>query len=285
MKILGMLGSFRANGNSDILAKEALMAAEGAGATVEIIRLTDYRIKPCQGYGLCLFREEGCHIKDDLKIIWSKIAEADGILLSVPCYFLEATAVIKQLIDRSWVLAHQGTYRGKYASYMITYGTRGWTSLATIQPNIWFGIMGFKVIHREMVHTQGLGEVVHENEALSNAQRVGLELCRAIQDQDPTYRSEPGLCPICQDWNIRVLKDRKNVECPTCGIRGNLVLRDGEIDVQFDQKAMAQYRFDPEVCYNHFTYHITPSRDYFMRTKDERKEKVKRYKEYRRSEG
>jgi len=284
MKILGLLGSYRKNGNSDILAKEALMGAEEAGAEVELLRLTDHRIEPCQGFGLCLFRKEGCHIKDDVKFIWSKIGEADGILLSGPCYFLEATAVIKQLIDRAWVLAHRGTFRGKYASVMITYGTRGWTSLAMLQPNIFFGILGFKVIHREAIHTQGLGEVVHENESLQKARRIGLELARAVQNQDPTYRSTPGLCPICQDWNIRVLKDRKNVECPTCGVRGRLTVRDGVIDVEFDQRALAEYRFDPEVCYNHFTYHIKPSRDYFMRTKDERKALVQRYKNYLKAE-
>ena len=115
--------------------------------------------------------------------------------------------------------------------------------------------------------------------------RIGLELANATLNGDPTYRSTPGLCPICQDWNIRILKDRKNVECPTCGVRGKLVVRDGKIDVEFDPKALLEYRFDPEVCYNHFTYHITPSRDYFMRTKEERKSKVKPYKAYRRPEG
>ncbi|MFC1859883.1 hypothetical protein ACFL9U_17910, partial [Thermodesulfobacteriota bacterium] len=84
----------------------------------------------------------------------------------------------------------------------------------------------------------------------------------------------------CQDWNIRILKDRKAVECPTCGIRGKLEIRDEFIEVVFDEKALSAYRFDPEVCYNHFTYHIKPSREYFLRTKDNRKAKVKLYKQY-----
>ena len=134
MKILGMVGSFRKNGNSDIVAKEALMGAQEAGAQVELLHLTDYKIEACQGFGLCLFRKEGCHIKDDVKVIWSKIEEADGILLSVPCYFLESTAVLKQLIDRAWVLAHRGTFRGKYASVMVPYATRAPCSLPRVRP-------------------------------------------------------------------------------------------------------------------------------------------------------
>ena len=284
MKILGLVGSYRKNGNSDIVAKEALMGAEEAGAQVELLRLTDYRIQACQGFGLCLFREKGCHIEDDVNFIWSKIGEADGILLSVPCYFLESTAVLKQLIDRAWVLAHRGTLRGKYASVMVPYATRGWIPYAMLQPNIFCGILGLKVIHRAAFNVQGLGEAVHDESAILKARRIGKELADAVLDRDPSYRSEPGLCPICQGWNIRILKDRKAVECPTCGIRGALEVRNGTIEVSFDQKAQEEYRFDPEVGYNHFTYHIKPSRNYFLRTKDERKAKGMVYKAYLKAE-
>jgi len=280
MKILGLVGSYRRNGNSDILAKEALMGAEEAGAEVELLRLTDYQIQACQGFGLCLFREEGCHIEDGVKEIWSKIGESDAVLLSVPCYFLESTAILKQLLDRGWVLAHRGTFRGKYGSVLVPYATRGWIPYAMLQPNIFFGILGFHVIHRETFNVQGLGEAVHDEPGIRKAHRIGVELVHAVREQDPTYRSDPGLCPICQDWNIRILRDRKAVECPTCGVRGKLTMEDGTIHVSFDEKALTAYRFAPEVGYNHFTYHIKPSKDYFLRTKDERKEKVKKYRNY-----
>jgi hypothetical protein len=170
-------------------------------------------------------------------------------------------------------LAHRGTFRGKYASVMVPYATRGWIPYVMLQPNVFFGILGLKVIHRAAFNVQGLGEAVQDGEAIEKAHRIGKELARAVLDQDPTYRSEPGLCPICQDWTVRILKDRKAVECPTCGIRGELKVKDGTIEVVFDERAMAEYRFHPEVGYNHFTYHIKPSRDYFLRTKEDRKAK------------
>jgi multimeric flavodoxin WrbA len=280
MKILGLVGSYRKNGNSDILAKEALMGAEKAGAEVELLQLTDYQIQACQGFGLCLFREEGCHIEDGVKEIWDKIGESDAVLLSVPCYFLESTAILKQLLDRGWVLAHRGTFRGKYGSVLVPYATRGWIPYGMLQPNIFFGILGFHVIHRETFNVQGLGEAVHDLPGIEKAHRIGMELAHAVRDQDPSYRSDPGLCPICQDWNIRILRGRKAVECPTCGVRGKLTMEDGTIHVSFDETALAEYRFAPEVGYNHFTYHIKPSKDYFLRTKDDRKEKVRKYRNY-----
>jgi multimeric flavodoxin WrbA len=275
-----LLGSCRKQGNSEILAKEALMAAEAAGAEVELLRLTEYQIAPCEGSGVCLFRKEGCYVEDELALIWSRIAEADAILLTVPCYFLESTAVIKQMIDRAWELAHRGTYRGKHASVIVPYATRGWIPYAFLQPNILFAILGFHVIHRAAVQAQGLREVVHDDEAIAKAHNIGRELTEAAANQDPAYRSEPGLCPICQDWNIRILKDRRTVECPTCGVRGRLTLEDGRIDVEFDEEALAEYRFDVGVAYNHFTYHIKPSRDYYVRTREERKAKAEPYRYY-----
>jgi len=49
MKILGLNGSERKLGNTEILVKEALMGAEEEGAQVEMLRLTDYKILPCDG--------------------------------------------------------------------------------------------------------------------------------------------------------------------------------------------------------------------------------------------
>jgi multimeric flavodoxin WrbA len=108
MKILALNGSFRKNGNTEILLKQALMGAESEGASVEILRLTDYKIGPCRGCGLCLFRENVCQVQgDDVPFIFSKVDECDGMILGSPCYFLELTAVVKQLIDRCWILGHK----------------------------------------------------------------------------------------------------------------------------------------------------------------------------------
>lgn len=48
MKIMAICAG-RKNGNGEILAKEALAAAQKAGAEVEMINLFDYNILPCTG--------------------------------------------------------------------------------------------------------------------------------------------------------------------------------------------------------------------------------------------
>lgn len=56
MKILGLIGSYRKLGNTEVLVKEALMEAQRHGAEVDMLRLTDLRIEPCKGCMACAFK-------------------------------------------------------------------------------------------------------------------------------------------------------------------------------------------------------------------------------------
>jgi multimeric flavodoxin WrbA len=281
MKILALNGSFRKNGNTEILLKQALMGAESEGASVEMVRLTDYKIGPCRGCGLCLFRENVCQVQgDDVPFIFSKVDECDGMILGSPCYFLELTAVVKQLIDRCWILGHKIEKIRKPAAVIVPYATRGWIPYVSFQSNILLNLMGMVKINEITVCTQGISEVVLDQEAMDSAQEIGRETAVAARNKDFTYKGDPGVCPSCHDWLFRILKDRETVECPTCGVRGKLSLREGKISVTFEEKAWVDSRFRPDVAYNHFTYHIAPSKDYFLRTKEERKLKTQRFKDY-----
>jgi multimeric flavodoxin WrbA len=154
MKILALNGSVRKNGNTELLLKQALMAAEAEGAEVEILRLTDYKIGPCRGCGLCLFKENVCQIKDDdVPFIFSKVAESDGVILGSPCYFLELTAVVKQLIDRCWILSHQVGRIRKPATVIVPYATRGWIPYISTQANILLNVMGLIKINQAAICT------------------------------------------------------------------------------------------------------------------------------------
>jgi multimeric flavodoxin WrbA len=281
MKILALNGSFRKNGNTEILLKQALMGAEAEGAKVEILRLTDYRIGPCRGCGLCLFKENVCQVQDDdVRFIFSKVDECDGMILGAPCYFLELTAVVKQLIDRCWILGHKVGKVNKPATVIVPYATRGWIPYVSFQSSLLLNLMGLTKINEITICTQGISEVVLDQEAMDSAYGLGKEIALAIRAKDFTYHGEAGICPSCHDRLVRIFQDNETIECPTCGVRGNLSVKNGKIGVQFEGKALMDSRFRPDVVYNHFTYHIAPSKDYFSRTKEERKIKTEKYREY-----
>jgi multimeric flavodoxin WrbA len=99
MKVLGILGSPRKGGNSDILLEQALAGAKDGGAEVEKIILSKKKISGCLDCGKC--NETGvCAIEDDMLEIHKKILEADAIIHSVPVYFWAMTSQMKAYLDR-----------------------------------------------------------------------------------------------------------------------------------------------------------------------------------------
>ena len=99
MRIIGISGSPRANGNTDIILKETLTAAQEEGAEVELLRLTDYRLQPCNACGTCSKTKE-CVIDDDGEKLYQELVKADGVILGSPSYFQGVTAQMKTFIDR-----------------------------------------------------------------------------------------------------------------------------------------------------------------------------------------
>ncbi len=99
MKILGICGSPRTDGNSEVLLKEALKGAHEAGAEVEAIFLRDKTISPClEIYGCKV--DGRCVIEDDFHEVAEKMVEADAIILASPIFFYTVSAHTKMLMDR-----------------------------------------------------------------------------------------------------------------------------------------------------------------------------------------
>ena len=103
VKILGLFGSPRRGGNTELLLEEALKGAEKEGAKVERLYLSDFTITPCKECHGC--DDTGnCIIFDDMEKIYPKLLEADVVILASPIFFYGVTAWAKALIDRSQAL-------------------------------------------------------------------------------------------------------------------------------------------------------------------------------------
>jgi multimeric flavodoxin WrbA len=107
-KIIGLSGSPRNGGNTEVLIKEALKAAKQNEAETEFVTLAGKNIQPCRACYACRSPKSGgiCAIKDDLPAIFKKLKQADGIIIGSPVYFLSVTAQLKALFDRSLVLRY-----------------------------------------------------------------------------------------------------------------------------------------------------------------------------------
>ena len=78
MKAIGIVGSPRKNGNTEILTKHTLKAIAEEGLDTELIRLAGLNIQPCNACMVCR-DEERCPIDDDLFPLYIKIKEAEAV--------------------------------------------------------------------------------------------------------------------------------------------------------------------------------------------------------------
>lgn len=99
LKVLGIVGSPRKAGNTDILVSQVLKGAESKGASQEKIYLDDLQMQPCKACSNCQATGE-CIINDDFNVILEKIKSAQLIVIGSPIYCQTVTAQTKILIDR-----------------------------------------------------------------------------------------------------------------------------------------------------------------------------------------
>ncbi len=103
MRVLGITGSPRRGGNTDLLLAEVMKGAAGRGAEVKTIVLNDLKIDPCQHCDSCL--EVGrCKVEDEMQMVYRELEAADRIVLASPIQFMGITAQMKAMIDRCQAL-------------------------------------------------------------------------------------------------------------------------------------------------------------------------------------
>lgn len=188
MKVLGILGSPRKGGNTELLLEETLKGAEAEGAEVERLRLTDYNIIPCKECLAC-FKDGNCIILDDMAKIYPKLLEADIIVLASPIFFYGVTAWAKGLIDRCqalWARKYQlkdpsfGKEGRKRKGFFISVGgTKGQKTFegAILTAKYFFDVLNAEyageLVLREV---DAKGDVLKHPEALQQAFEAGRKL-------------------------------------------------------------------------------------------------------------
>lgn len=122
MKVLGIMGSPRVGGNSDVLLSQALAGAKAAGADVEKIILDRKHISGCKDCKKC--NKMGvCAIQDDMLDIQKKILDAYAIIHASPVYFWTMTAQMKAYLDR-WCVFFDAEWRWQKDYYPKMRGKR-----------------------------------------------------------------------------------------------------------------------------------------------------------------
>lgn len=103
MKILGVSGSPRKDGNTDLAVRTALkiLGENRPGVEMEFHRITEFYIENCRGCRYCMTHVD-CAIKgDDLETLIGMMMASDLIVLGSPVYWWGPPGIFKAFIDRT----------------------------------------------------------------------------------------------------------------------------------------------------------------------------------------
>ena len=188
MRVLGIMGSPRVKGNTDLLLDEALKGARDQGAAVEKIIVDRLNIAPCREYYGCL-RDGDCVIRDDMDDIYPKLLEADAVIVASPMFFYGLTSQVKALIDRcqalwarKYILKQKNlpdsTRRGALIAVGATKGKRLFES-STLTVKYFFGTIGVKYVDELLVRgVDKRGEIKEHPTVLTEAFELGRRLAQ-----------------------------------------------------------------------------------------------------------
>ena len=104
LKILVINSSPRKGSNSTILSEIATLSAYEEGATVKTVDLSKMSIAPCTACDGCRAQKVNCVIKDDMRMLYEDVKEADGIIIATPVYWFSVPSFLKVFMDRLYGL-------------------------------------------------------------------------------------------------------------------------------------------------------------------------------------
>jgi len=281
MKILGLIGSYRKLGNTEVLVKEALMEAQRLGAKIDLLRLTDLSIEPCKGCMACAFKQEECRIADGWRTFRDKFIENDAVILGAPTYFLGPAGIIKMITDRNIAFQYGAIqHTVKPGAIIGVAGVKEWEPFTLPMLNVFMFTCGLRVIDQVLFHAQGPGEILLDDSALKRARKVGFNIFEAASEsaEKRTYVGEQGVCPACHQ-NLFSVKNGV-LECALCQAKAEIKMVNGVIKPVFDPETLKSHRWSEEALLKNFSLAISPSGPRFLKERDEIRRRTRKYRSF-----
>lgn len=182
MRVLGVVGSPRKGGNTDILVDEVLRGARDAGTDAEKVFLNDLEIKPCQATCSNYCRKTGdCKINDDMSPIYDKLFDSDALVLGTPVYWYGPSAQLKSFIDRWYAFSHPKYIHRMKGKRVVLVAPLEESDISVAQPLVSMIKKSLDYLeakfHAKLVVSVGEKGAVKKNlKAMNQAYKIGLGL-------------------------------------------------------------------------------------------------------------
>lgn len=187
MKVLGMNGSARKDGNTAMIMNKVFEELNKAGIETEMIQLSGQVIEPCKACWACGGQKNCVHKKDAFRDIFKKMTEADGILLGSPVYSANISANMQAFLERAAVVADmnrdEDLFKYKVGA-SVTAVRRGGALQAVDAMNHFFlnhEMFVVGSVYWNMVYGQMPGEVLNDQEGMDNMKNLGQNMAYLLK--------------------------------------------------------------------------------------------------------
>lgn len=177
MKVVGISGSSRKNGNTAIIIKTIFEELSKVGIETELIQLADIDIQPCRACFACKGKRNCVFKNDGFSDVFNRMVDADGIILGSPVYSADVSSKMKAFLDRGGVVVatNPGLLKHKTgASVAAVRRAGGVTAVDTMNHfmlNKEMIVVGST--YWNMVYGREIGDVMNDEEGIANMRNLG----------------------------------------------------------------------------------------------------------------
>lgn len=187
MKVLGINGSARKDGNTAIIMNMVFEELNKVGIETEMVQLSGQVIEPCKACWACGGQENCVHKKDVFCEVFQKMKGADGILLGSPVYSANISANMQAFLERAAVITDMNQdadlFKHKVGASVAAVRRGGALQAVDAMNHFFLNHEMFVVgsVYWNMVYGQMPGEVLNDEEGMDNMKNLGQNMAYLLK--------------------------------------------------------------------------------------------------------
>jgi len=192
--VLGIGGSPRKGGNSDLLLKSILQGVNDTEVNSDVAKLRNFQFQPCIGCEKCRKDKICTGLMDGMSLLYPKIIDARGLVLVSPTHNYNITAIMKAFIDRLYCFYNfDNKNRHQWSSQLNNQGRKAVIAAVCEQKNkkdmgftldamrLPLEALGYEIIDELAVFgVFSRGKIKENTEILTKASLLGTNLSESI---------------------------------------------------------------------------------------------------------
>ena len=177
-RVIGIVGSPRRNGNTELIVDSIIEGAEEVGAQSQKVILKDLKIGPCRACNVCT-KTGSCVQQDDMDALLTQMFDSDVWILGTPVYWWGPTAQFKAFLDRWYGVNDRSKFKGKEIIVVIPSGGSGEHYYGLTKEMIERVIPYLGMVHVRTILASGIGRkgaVESHPDILESARQTGRDI-------------------------------------------------------------------------------------------------------------